>query len=111
MQRNMKSIGRFLILLPAICAFVGAPRASAQSVNVDIDIFTGPPELGNGAPSDSFGAAANQPGRWNRTYLGGTQSLLGLDGLPSSVTISFTTPIGFSTLGARFEGNTGDFAL
>lgn len=89
-----------------------ARNASAQSFNVDLDIFLGPPESGNGAPSSSFGAAANQPGFWNRVranHFGSTQ-LTDLSGVATSVSIVADGAIG-SAAGFNQPVNADDYAL
>ncbi len=53
----------------AFCA-LGACFAFGQSMNLDVDDIGAPPEAGGGPPSDAFGAAAGQPGRWNSVPLG-----------------------------------------
>jgi hypothetical protein len=84
----------------------------AQSFNIDLDVFFGPPEVGHGAPSDAFPGAAGQPGRWNQrsAVQGGPSFLLGLDGVTTSVVLTVTGSAG-SGGGSPFPGNTGDFAL
>ncbi len=90
----------------------GLSTAHSQSFNIDLDIFGGTPEIGNGAPSGAFGAAANQPGRWNR--VNGSASipiqLFGLDGNPTNVWITASGGTG-SRGGWNNPLNTGDYAL
>ena len=86
----------------------------AQAINIDLDIFGGPPEIGNGAPSDSFGGAAGQPGRWNRVsgLARGPLGLVDVSGAAPTATFGLNTNGGpGSDVGALFAGNTGDFAL
>jgi hypothetical protein len=86
--------------------------ATPQSFNIDFDIFGGDPGIGNGVPSSSFGAAASQPGFWNR-FSNGTdpRAVLGLDGVKAGVTLlTAAGPGGVGAIGYRFEGNTGDYA-
>ncbi len=47
-----------------------ASTATAQSFNIDLDLFhfPGPPSP-TGVPRPSFGAAAEQPGLWNQVYI------------------------------------------
>lgn len=90
---------------------LAASLATAQSFNVDLDVLGGPPEAGHGAPSSSFGAAANQPGFWNAVSCTspGPEPLFNLGGQSTGVTMSVT---GFgSGGGSGFAINTGDYAL
>ncbi len=89
-----------------------AVPATPQSVYVDLDIYFGDPQIGNGAPSPQFGGAANQPGYWNRVHLSspGPDVLLDTAGRPTSVVMRASGGIG-TGIGFRFEGNTGDYAL
>jgi hypothetical protein len=91
------------ILLPAV--------AVGQSINADFDVFFGSEAVGNGVPSDAFGAAANQPGRWNRVNpSGGPKQLVGLDGVLTNVWLTRTT--GNAQRGGWNNPiNTGDYAL
>jgi hypothetical protein len=85
--------------------------AGAQSFNVDISL-DGNPSVGGGVPSDSFGAAANQPGRWNYLdVVGIRESLFDLQGNVVPVSISTATS-GGSLQGGGFANpsNTGDYA-
>ncbi len=86
--------------------------AMAQSFNIDLDISGGSPAIGFGVPSDAFGGAANQPGRWNRhpSTGAGTTSLVDLLGNTTAVTLRAVGGIG---TGGGFNQplNTGDFAL
>ena len=98
----------------ALCILFGVMRASAQSLNVDID-QTGPnPALGQGVPSSAFGAAANQPGVWN-SYLSTSTAaspLVNLAGLPTAATVQITaTSTSPTTLAFNNPAQTGDFAL
>jgi hypothetical protein len=90
-----------------------ANDALAQSFNVDID-QTGPnPQLGQGVPSSTFGAAAGQPGAWN-SYLNTSAAvpLVDLAGAATSATVQITaTSTSPTTLGFNNPANTGDFAL
>lgn len=98
--------------LAASCLFVLAIPAHAQvGFNIDLDESFAPPELGGGAPSSAFGAAAYQPGFWNAIAASGnpTLQLHGLAGQLTNVTI--TGPAGGSGGGDNFPGNTGDYAL
>jgi hypothetical protein len=85
-----------------------------QSFNIDIDIGFGDPGLGNGAPSSTFGGAAEQQGHWNRSGYGGDPQVLSdLNGNATAVQMSYKTGKAGSGGGraSRFEGNTGDYAL
>ncbi|MGI8924615.1 MAG: hypothetical protein ACR2HJ_11375 [Fimbriimonadales bacterium] len=86
--------------------------ALGQGFNIDIDIFGGPENIGNGAPSSSFDAAAGQPGYWNRLSYGGLpQQVRDLQGESSGITMSVSSKLNlFHGAGFEFEGNTGDFA-
>ncbi|MGI8924611.1 MAG: PEP-CTERM sorting domain-containing protein [Fimbriimonadales bacterium] len=97
----------FLLLILGAC--IGA---AGQSFNIDLDL-SGPGELGGGAPSSSFGAAAGQAGFWNRFGLGILpQQVHDLNGNLTNVemTKEFKGPGGGGG-GFAFEGNTGDYAL
>ena len=86
----------------------------AQAINIDLDIFGGPPENGNGAPSDAFGAAANQPGRWNRINAvePGPYTLISLSGATTSVVVSAHAAFpGYFAGSQYFPANSGDYAL
>lgn len=90
-----------------LCALEGR----AQSFNVDLSIDD-VPELGGGVPTDAFGGAANQPGRWNSVYVIGSSPMLRrLDGLPTGVSLSIASS-NQSLSGGGFANltNTGDFA-
>lgn len=90
-----------------------AATSGAQSFNVDLDIFFGNSQVGNGAPSSGFGGAANDPGYWNRFDAGGysdPKNLFGLDGSLTSVQLLATGGLG-SSGGYNNSSNTGDYAL
>lgn len=87
--------------------------ARGQSINIDLDEMGGTELTGNGVPSSSYGAAANQPGVWNRVYEGGPPNLtplVGLDGLPTSCRIIATGGIG-SGGGYNNPALSGDYRL
>ena len=46
----------------ALLGLASISSGMSQSFNIDLDVFFGSPETGNGAPSSQFGAAAGQPG-------------------------------------------------
>lgn len=99
-------------------AIVGAVLGTAgfacgQSFNIDLDVGFGDPGIGHGAPSSSFGGAADQPGFWNRFGFGGLpQVIAGLDGLPTGAALSSVTSSGSSFGGGfAFMANTEDYAL
>lgn len=100
--------GRLVGTAGAIALGVGA---YAQSFNVDVDNPFAPPELGGGAPSAQFGAAAHQTGQWNLVDVGGRgpQYLNMLDGVLSSVLL--TGPLGGGGVGFNNPNNSGDFGL
>src|SRR5437870_169358 len=81
------------LLLPLL--MVPTP-AQSQSVNMDLDIFFPDETIGGGAPSDSFGGAASQPGRWNRVYVNdpGPTLLVGLDGTSTALYYSVIGGVG-----------------
>ncbi len=89
-----------------------ASTAQGQSFNIDLDISTGSPEVGRGVPSDAFGAAASQPGRWNRYPVTATNpvSLVALDGNPTNVQLRALRKSGAGG-GWNNPLNTGDFSL
>ncbi|MCH8274937.1 MAG: hypothetical protein IH851_09115 [Armatimonadetes bacterium] len=64
-MRQRRRIWTALAIGAAIAAPGGA-FAQLLGFNIDLDIGSGSPEIGNGAPSDAFPGAAGQPGRWNR---------------------------------------------
>ena len=107
--RGYRTLGLWLACL------AGAALTSAgygQAFNVDMDIFFGSPQGGNGAPSSSFGAAANQPGFWNRSPGSGLRVLRGLDGYTTSASFEvLSREGGWDTLGWENPINTGDYAL
>ena len=108
MKLQVRKLG---IVLGFAAAFV--PKLGlGQSFNVDLDAFGGPPEAGNGAPSVSFGAAANQPGFWNRVRANhfGTTALFDLSGAASTLLYDAVL---ISGSGRAFNNpaNTGDFSL
>lgn len=102
--------------VPHLAAFATAlaPALSlGQSFNIDLDVFFGPPSIGNGAPSAVFGAAANQPGYWNRVYAVGPtnpEPLFDLVGNATSVIMQASGGTG-NAIGFNNAANTGDFAL
>ncbi len=101
--------------LATLCAAVvlHAP-AAPQNFNVDLDIFFGGPEIGNGAPSDAFGGAAGMPGRWNRIPMlgNGPYDLVDVNGSPTSVHMSAVWSQGHRGGGGTNQQiNTGDFKL
>ena len=72
--------------LVAILIGVGMPVAPpllAQNLNIDLGAHFG-------APSNTYGAAANQAGTWNTLGLGATPSLLGLGEAATSVSATVT---------------------
>jgi hypothetical protein len=101
-------------LISAIAFATLAPHhAAAQSFNIDLDIFFGSPEIGNGAPSSSFGAAANQPGFWNRVSGNGPTSpaaLRDIVGNATGVSLLATGDTG-SARGFNNPALIGDFRL
>lgn len=111
-MKCFKRITMAIVTFSVSCLLTG--RAYGQPFNIDFDIFFGEPYIGNGAPSSSFGAAAGQPGHWNRipSVSGGPpMPLVDLAGLPTSATILKTADNPGGAGGFNFAGNTGDFAL
>lgn len=101
---------RISIASAVVLAFGGPTRA--QSFNCDLDEFGGTEQTGNGVPSSAFGAAANQPGVWNRIFASGTTTPVNLTGLDGVVTAcqmysSRPTPSG----GFNNPNLSGDFRL
>jgi hypothetical protein len=98
-----------------LALFCGAGLATAtchaQAFNVDLEVFSGGEGIGAGAPSSSFGAAANQRGYWNAAGLLSTpwalRSLLGQD---TAVSLTAEGDQKGDTGGFFFKGNTGDYA-
>ena len=101
-----------LIAALGLLSLVPLIEARAQAFNIDLDIFSGTPAQGNGAPSSSFGAAAGQAGHWNRisAVVGGTMPIQTVDGQTLGVTMTVEGASGFG-LGFLNATNTGDFAL
>lgn len=111
MNSRINSVMMRMVMLLGIVTSLAA-CAAGQGINLDFDIGIGDPELGNGAPSSSFGAAAGQPGFWNRVIFGASPvHLLGTDGQSSSVVMTAESSGSFGGIGFRNETNTGDFAL
>src|SRR5688500_15693927 len=88
-------------------------EARTQGFNVDLDIAVKDPMVGGGVPSSSFGAAADQPGSWNRSHFGPEPRILrDLQGSLTDVVMTAETTTGsFSGLGFFNPINTGDYAL
>lgn len=87
-------------------------QAAAQSFNIDIDIGFGGYEAGSGAPSSTFGGAADQAGYWNRIRDSGgvhQHPLTTLDESLSAVTIQYNQSGGLA--GSGWNGNDGDHRL
>lgn len=80
--------------------------AAAQSFNIDINFASG---TGSGAPSSTFGGAANQPGTWNSVgSLGQSAALVGLNGAATGVTVRID---GAAVVHATDDASaTGDYA-
>lgn len=95
----------------AALAVLGACLAHGQSFNVDLDLIIGSFAVGVGVPSDEFGAAASQPGRWNKIDATGhgPYPLLGLSGSSTNVTI--TGPLGGLAGGNNNPSVSGDYAF
>ena len=107
LQVTMNILG---VLAGVAGALVLPCGAVGQSFNIDMDVFAGPEEGGNGAPGSSFGAAANQPGFWNRIDAASHTrpwSLHGLNGSSTSVDMRWNVSGGGA--GSGWIGNTGDY--
>jgi len=106
---------RTLLLRSAACAIplLLVVGVRGQSLNVDLDIFAGPPEAGNGSPSSIFGGAADQQGFWNRMDAAGPRQATPLAGLDGNLTSAMIQVPGGSggAGGSGYQGNTGDYAL
>lgn len=111
MGSRMKYVAVKTVALLGLSVWLTA-CAMSQAINVDLDVGTGDPEQGNGAPSSSFGGAASQPGFWNRVQFGAASvPLLDSTGAPTAVVMSVDY-FGFgSGVGFRNKLNTGDYAL
>lgn len=101
------------LAIPLLCGLVAS--APAQSFNIDLDLYGGGGEtVGNGSPSDGFGAAASQSGYWNRISATGdggeAESLFGLEGAPTGVTIAASGGIGVAG-GYNNHDIDGDYRL
>ncbi len=91
-----------------VSGLVLSSPAWSQTFNVDIDLPGDPIEVGGGVPQPTFGAAAGQPGVWN-SWNGGSLSLFNTSGVPTSVVMSASGPLGGGA-GFNQTTNTGDFA-
>lgn len=96
LNTKLRNGRRWLLVIPILCGLFAS--SSAQSFNVDLNTWTGGDDLGAGPPSDTFGGAANQSGYWNPILATGSggdmESLFGLDGAPTGVTIAASGGIG-----------------
>jgi hypothetical protein len=88
-------------LLSRLAALSLAGAAAAQSLNVDVGDNT----ILFPAPSNGYGAAAQQPGKWNAVKTPYSAQLLGLGGMPSGVSVSSSGTNAFAT---PFSGLSGD---
>jgi hypothetical protein len=81
--------------------------AAAQSFNVDVgdNLILFP------VPSDGYGAAAGQTGRWTASSFPYSTTLLNLDGTPSSVTTSSTSSSSYSYFPSMLTGDDYDFMV
>ncbi|HMS56211.1 MAG TPA: hypothetical protein PKA27_12500 [Fimbriimonadaceae bacterium] len=96
----------------AIASLALCRHAGAQSFNIDIDIGFGGYEAGAGAPSSTFGGAANSPGFWNAISAGGgpfVHSLNGLDGQRIGATLQYNQSGPLA--GSGWNGNDGEHRL
>lgn len=86
-------------------------QSSAQSIFVDMDIMSGGIDVGAGAPSPAFGAAAGVPGFWNQVPSGneGPWALRDISGSVTSVSMSWVGDGG--GLGYNNPNLAGDFKL
>lgn len=85
--------------------------ASGQSIYVDMDGGFGGGEVGTGAPSSSFGAAAGIPGFWNQVQAGngGPWNLRDTNGDPSGAIVTWSGSGG--SFGYNNPNISGDFKL
>ncbi len=105
LQRRCFATLSMIVLLLTCPAIV-----SAQQFNIDVDQAGSSPALGQGAPSNSFGAAAGQTGFWNAFQgTGGPLSLIDINGVPTTATLAMTGST--SSLAFNNPINTGDFSL
>lgn len=104
-------MGFRLALLATIGGMTG--WATAQSINVDLDILSGGPDIGAGAPDSLYGGAAGQAGFWNLVNAGGPRTPITLNGLDGNATSAQLVATGGegSAGGFNFHGNTGGFQL
>lgn len=104
---NIHKLALILVLLVGLSTL-----ASAQSFNIDLDVAIGNGQVGHGAPSAGFGAAAGQAGFWNAVDAGSPDAttLLGLDGGTTGAHIQASGGVG-SAGGFNFAGNSGDYSL
>jgi hypothetical protein len=84
-----------------------SPFASAQSFNVDVgdNLIIFP------VPVDSYGAAANQIGRWNASIHPYSTNLVNLDGSASAVTTSSTNSSSYNYFPSTLTGEDRNFMI
>lgn len=94
--------------MAAVTAIALPIAASGQSIFVDLEIGS-TPEVGGGAPSSAFAAAAGVSGFWNMYGAAGPPPALmrGLDGQWTNVLL--TGPTGGGSLGFNNPNLSGDF--
>lgn len=97
---------RYRLALTLTAGSLSSAAALAQSFNIDLNTTSG---AGAGAPAASFAGAAQQPGTWNAVPMTGAQTvaLVGLDGLPTPVTLMKPT---VGAAANNFSNATGEFA-
>jgi hypothetical protein len=99
-----------LRVLIGAAALLIATAANAQ-FNIDLNNDFAPPEAGGGTPSNTFGAAASQPGYWNNVPSNGNGPMALRDLSGQLTNIICTGPAGGAGLGYSNPLNTGDFSL
>lgn len=84
-----------------------APLSAAQSFNIDVGdnlvIFP--------VPTDTYGAAAGQPGRWTASIHPYSTTLLNLDGTPSAVMTTSTSSSSYNHFPSTLTGEDRNFMI
>ncbi|MDL1927802.1 PEP-CTERM sorting domain-containing protein, partial [Fimbriimonadia bacterium ATM] len=108
-RRRWATVSRAGIVLAAAFAY---QAAASLGWNVDFDNRGAPPEVGGGLPSDLFGAASGQAGRWNGVpaTAGGIWPLVDVFGNANGVQYHGEGMSGFGG-GYNDPYNVGDYRL
>lgn len=108
-RRRWATVSRAGIVLAAAFA---CQAAASLGWNVDFDSRSLPPVLGGGLPSDSFGAASGQIGRWNYVPVTGGESWPLVDVFGNANGVQYHGE-GMSGFGGGYNDpyNVGDYRL